>query len=190
MGNNSNFKKAWSEIKAKSIGDSEQEAESVEIIGDSQDDEQSVTSSFVSPTTLIAKGTKIEGSITTTGPLQIDGEIKGNILKTEYVTVTGTVTGDIVCNTLRANGAKITGEVAASNKIEISNNGVIIGNVNTSSMTLLGSVQGNIIAKENVEILATSKVTGDIAASTISIEKGAIIDGRLSIQPTGTKKAE
>nr|MBP8782493.1 polymer-forming cytoskeletal protein [Paludibacteraceae bacterium] len=39
-------------------------------------------------------------------------------------------------------------------------------------------VEGNIVAKESVELIAQSSVVGDITAEKISIEEGAVIEGK------------
>jgi len=63
---------------------------------------------------------------------------------------------------------------------DITGRGIIIG----------GSVDGNLRAKEIIEIKSKGRVTGDIATSKLTISEGGVFDGRSAMQNGETKVLE
>ena len=100
---------------------------------------------------LIGAGTTIEGNVSFTGGLRIDGHVKGN------VTATGNKPGTLVISEL----AKVEGEIDVAHVI-----------VN-------GTIAGPVRATEYVELLPKARVTGNVAYKSIEIHVGAIVMGQL-----------
>ncbi len=100
-------------------------------------------------------GTHIGPSIT------IQGEISGD----EFLIVEGTVLG----------------KVCLKNGILVKQNGLIQADIDALSITVGGSVVGNITAREKIELLAEGKVEGDIRAPKIIIQEGAHIRGHIEM---------
>src|SRR3954464_13913378 len=100
---------------------------------------------------LIGAGSTIEGDISFTGGLRIDGHIKGN------VRATGSKPGTLVISEL----AKVEGEIDGAHVV-----------VN-------GPVAGPVRATEYVELLPKARVTGDVSYKSIEIHVGAIVMGQL-----------
>jgi cytoskeletal protein CcmA (bactofilin family) len=91
----------------------------------------------------------------------IDGEISGD----EDLVVLGTVKGRI---SLREN-------------IVVENTGVVEASVETATITVNGSVTGDIRASERVELSANCHVVGDIRAPRILIADGASFKGNVDM---------
>ena len=100
---------------------------------------------------LIGAGTTIEGNVSFTGGLRIDGHVRGN------VTATGNKPGTLVISEL----AKVEGEIDVAHVI-----------VN-------GTIAGPVRATEYVELLPKARVTGNVAYKSIEIHVGAIVMGQL-----------
>ena len=100
---------------------------------------------------LIGGGTTIEGDITFTGGLRIDGHVKGN------VSATGGKPGTLVISEL----AKVEGQI------------------NVAHVVVNGTVAGPVRATEYVELLPKARVTGNVAYKSIEIHVGAIVMGQL-----------
>lgn len=109
---------------------------------------------------LIGAGTVIEGNVSFTGGVRIDGEIRGN------VSAAGDQPGILVLS----EHARIVGEVAVSHLVI---NGTVIGPVRSA---------------ESLELQPQARVTGDVEYSTIEMHLGAIVQGRLVHQGSGTTK--
>lgn len=108
---------------------------------------------------LIGAGTTIEGNITFTGGLRVDGEIKGNV----------TAVADHPSTLVVSEQARIDGEIRVSH--------VVIN----------GTVIGPVFAAESLELQSHSRLTGDVHYSTLEMHLGAIVEGRL-IHRSGESK--
>src|SRR3954469_18886476 len=110
---------------------------------------------------LIGSGTTIEGDITFTGGLRIDGHVKGN------VRATGNKPGTLVISEL----AKVEGEI------------------NVAHVVVNGTVAGPVRATEYVELLPKARVTGNVTYKSLEIHVGAIVMGQLVHEaPTKSEK--
>jgi len=109
---------------------------------------------------LIGAGTVIEGNISFTGGLRIDGEVRGNV--------------------------KGTGEEPAT--LVISEHAIIHGEVNASHLVINGSVNGPVHSSNFLELQARARVTGDVEYSTLEMQLGAIVQGRLVHEATAAAK--
>jgi cytoskeletal protein CcmA (bactofilin family) len=100
---------------------------------------------------LIGGGTTIEGDISFTGGLRIDGHVIGN------VKATGNKPGTLVVSEL----AKIEGEI------------------DVAHVVVNGTVAGPVRGAEYVELLPKARVTGNVSYKSIEIHVGAIVMGQL-----------
>ena len=57
--------------------------------------------------------------------------------------------------------------------------GAIHGNVNVPIVVLDGEVRGDVIASERVQMIANSRVTGNVQYNLIEMEVGAEVNGQL-----------
>ena len=88
------------------------------------------------------------------------------------------ITGDIATSgDLRIDG-QITGNVSCTAKLVIGEGGDITGNVNCFSGEISGTVRGQIIAKEVLQLNQSASIHGDIEATRFIVEDGASINGR------------
>ena len=94
--------------------------------------------------------------------LSADLSVKGNINASADLHIDGHVEGDIACTSLvQGETSEIAGAIVARNA------------------RLSGKIDGSISCGELV-ILSTARINGDVSYDTLTIEQGAIIDGRLS----------
>lgn len=110
---------------------------------------------------LIGAGTTIEGNITFTGGLRIDGEVRGSVC------APGEQTGTLV----------------------VSEHARIEGEVNVPHLVVNGTVNGPVRSNEFLELQPRARVTGDVEYNTIEIHLGAIVQGRLVHQGAAGVKA-
>jgi len=111
---------------------------------------------------LIGAGTSIEGDISFSGGLRIDGEVKGNVR----------AAGDQPSTLVVSEHARIEGEVSVSHVVI---NGTVIGPVRSG---------------EFLELQPKARVTGDVEYSSIEMHLGAVVQGRLVHQGTPAKAVE
>jgi cytoskeletal protein CcmA (bactofilin family) len=82
--------------------------------------------------------------------------------------------------TLRADGS-IEGNISAD-WVVVGEKALIKGNITARGIVVGGRVEGNLKAKEIVEIKNKGQVCGEIFTPKLSIAEGGIFDGRSSMQ--------
>jgi cytoskeletal protein CcmA (bactofilin family) len=68
------------------------------------------------------------------------------------------------------------------NRLTIGPNGRVKANVIASAVVVQGQLEGNIQARERVDLKGSANVVGDIVTRRISIEEGAHFKGSINIQ--------
>jgi cytoskeletal protein CcmA (bactofilin family) len=111
---------------------------------------------------LIGSGTRIDGDVTFTGGLRIDGEIKGNV----------------------SAGPGESGTLVVSEQARIE------GEIRCTRLVVNGTVVGAIHVTDTVELHPRSKVTGDVHYARLEMHLGAIVDGRLVYRAAEGKTVE
>ncbi len=102
-----------------------------------------------------------------------------NIL-TNDVEVTGTLkfTSELIFD------GKLDGEIISDGVLTLGKNAHVQGEVKTKSVTVHGTVVGNITVTERCELKASSQLTGDLRATRIIIEEGATFVGKSEVTPS------
>jgi cytoskeletal protein CcmA (bactofilin family) len=99
--------------------------------------------------------------------LGADVEIKGNIKFTGELTLDG----------------KLEGEVHTEGTLNLGDSAVVNGNITAQTVVVRGKVNGNIIAKDKIEIKARAELFGDIRAAKLAIEEGVTFVGKTEVNP-------
>lgn len=95
------------------------------------------------------------------------------------------ITGTIKTNgSIQFNG-KLEGDLHCDGNTTIGKTASVKGNLFVDSISLEGSVTGNITAKDRIQMLATAKVHGDIKAKRLTVEDGVTFIGRSEVNPSG-----
>ena len=84
--------------------------------------------------------------------------------------------------------AKFSGEITSKDTLVIGERAVVHANVRTASLVVRGELAGNVMASEQVVLESSARVTGDVEAPIIVMEKGAVHDGHCRM--TKAKPAE
>lgn len=100
---------------------------------------------------LIGAGTLIEGNVTFTGGLRVDGEIKGNVI---------------------ASGGQ-------PSTLVVSEQARIDGEIHVSHLVVNGTLNGPVHSAEFLELQAHCRVKGDVHYNTLEMHLGAVVEGRL-----------
>jgi cytoskeletal protein CcmA (bactofilin family) len=102
------------------------------------------------------------------------------------VEITGTVKA---AGSIQFHG-KLDGELISEADTTIGKGAEIKGNINAHSISIAGTIKGNISAKDRIQMLATAKVHGDIKAKRLTVEDGVTFIGRSEVNPTGEATSE
>jgi cytoskeletal protein CcmA (bactofilin family) len=101
---------------------------------------------------VVGKGTEIEGNVSFTGGLHVDGVIKGDVVSAS-----------------QDDKATLT----------LSDFGSIEGNVKVSNALLNGTVIGDVIATHRVELAPKARITGTVTYALLEMSMGAEVNGKL-----------
>ena len=102
--------------------------------------------------TIIGKSILIDGNLSISQGIRIDGTLNGNIFQDDGKTAT----------------------------VAISETGKVNGNIHAQHVIVSGHVNGNIYALDRVELLSSSRIEGEITYGSLGIEVGAKVLGKLN----------
>ncbi len=100
---------------------------------------------------LIGTGTRVEGNITFSGGLRVDGIVQGDI--------SGSSDNDAT--------------------LIISEQATVEGEIRVAHLVVNGTVKGPIHALESLELQPRCRVTGDVYYASLEMHLGAVVDGHL-----------
>jgi cytoskeletal protein CcmA (bactofilin family) len=104
--------------------------------------------------TLIGAGTTVEGNLSYSGGLRIDGSVKG----------------DLRC----ASGD--------SCMVVVSEHGQVEGEVHAAHLVVSGRIVGPLFVSELLELQPKARISGDVHYRALEMHNGAVIEGRLIYQ--------
>jgi|SRR5829696_2645472 cytoskeletal protein CcmA (bactofilin family) len=99
------------------------------------------------------------------------------------------LTSDVEINgTLKFSGeltfeGKLEGEISSDGALQLGDSAVINGNINVTSVVLRGKINGNVTAKEKIEIKAKTELFGDIKSAKLVVEEGVTFVGKTEVNP-------
>ncbi len=101
-----------------------------------------------------------------------------NILNSD-VEVKGTLkfTGDLSFD------GKLDGDIASEGMLNLGDNAVVKGTIDVGSVVVRGKVNGNIVAKDKIELKAKTELFGDVRAAKLVIEEGVTFVGKTEVNP-------
>jgi len=101
--------------------------------------------------TIIGEGTVIQGDIIYAGGLHIDGRVVGSV----------------------------SAESGSAATLTLSKLGSIHGSVDVPTVVIDGEILGDVTASERVQLIANSRITGNVQYNLIEMEVGAEVNGQL-----------
>ena len=78
---------------------------------------------------------------------------------------------------------KLEGEIISTGRLTVGQKASINGDINASSVAILGKVTGNVTVQEKCELHSESQLIGDLKAPRLSIGEGATFIGRSEVVP-------
>lgn len=104
--------------------------------------------------TLIGAGTTVEGNLSYSGGLRVDGSVKG----------------DLRC---------ASGDACM---VVISEHGQVEGEVHAAHLVVSGRITGPLFVSELLELQPKARISGDVHYRALEMHKGAVVEGRLIYQ--------
>jgi len=89
----------------------------------------------------------------------------------------GTITGQgafVFCGT-------VEGDCDINGPLTLAKGGVWKGILRANDIVVAGTVEGDVVAKQRVEILGSARITGSLSGNSIAVAEGAIIEGEIKV---------
>jgi cytoskeletal protein CcmA (bactofilin family) len=116
----------------------------------------------VAPRTMVASDTAIGNGVNLDGTLRFSG-------------------------TMRMSGGTFTGTITAGDKLIIGVGATLVAHATCVSIEVHGEARGTLTAQDSVELRAPARVTADVSAPSLAIDKGVHFEG--TVQMRGPAKA-
>jgi cytoskeletal protein CcmA (bactofilin family) len=100
--------------------------------------------------------------------------VQGKVMTEGSIRIDGTMVGDVVA---KANAA-------------IGSSGILEGNLSAKNISLAGRVKGTVTASEKLILESRSVLRGDIRASKLVVDEGAMFDGQCSMSTEGGEEVK
>ena len=138
--------------------------------------EPKLTSSYLAP------GTVLCGTLHSVGDVEIAGDFQGDITTEGTVILHANIQGNLTVSCLNLSGCSLTGDVTATGMVSVSDDSEIRGNVTAGDLYCSGSITGDLAVTGSVSLSAGAHVQGDITAGSMSMERGAVVNGTIRIR--------
>jgi cytoskeletal protein CcmA (bactofilin family) len=99
--------------------------------------------------------------------LNSDVELKGTLRFTGELTFDG----------------KLEGDIQSEGTLQLGDNAVVKGNITANSVVVRGKVNGNVTAKEKIDIKSKTELFGDIRSARLVMEDGVTFVGQTEVNP-------
>jgi cytoskeletal protein CcmA (bactofilin family) len=128
---------------------------------------------------VITREATVLGDIITEGHIDIVGRVKGNIDAKGDVAIHGIVRGDVGGEKIGLYSCRVKGNLDAGLGVIVDESSIIGGDVKTKNIIFDGKVKGNIDADNIVVLRSHSYCLGDVSATSLAVEPGAILNGKV-----------
>ena len=109
--------------------------------------------------------------------IEVGTLIKGEIIFDNELFIMGEVEGDLNADSNLA-------------EVIVSKTGKVRGEIRVPNVVVNGTIVGNVVASGNLVITGTARIFGDLHYSTIEIQGGSLITGRLVAEQVKPDSAE
>ena len=96
------------------------------------------------------------------------------------------ITGTIKCTTDIQLDGKLNGDLVCSGNAVVGPTAVVKGTITVESVSVRGQINGNITAKDRIELKSTAKMNGDIKSKRLTVEDGVTFVGKSEVNPSGS----
>ena len=100
---------------------------------------------------------------------------------TTYVAASTTIAGTVTGKGAYVFCGSVEGDCDIDGPLTLAAGGRWKGTLKATDIVVAGVVEGDVIAKQRVEILGTARITGSLAGNSIAVAEGAIIAGEIKV---------
>jgi cytoskeletal protein CcmA (bactofilin family) len=105
------------------------------------------------------------------------GRTDGNCVVSKGTLIEG---GFSSAENIRLDG-RVQGTLKCDKRLVIGEAGQVAGEVNAAEAVIMGTVLGNVAIAGSLHLTATAKIEGDITAKLLTVDEGAVYNGKCQI---------
>ncbi len=100
------------------------------------------------------------------------------------------VLGDCeVEGTIRIEGS-VQGNVRAGKAVVVGKDGLVEGDISTQDAVIAGRTKGTLRAESRLEVQATSRIEGEVIATRIQLDEGALLNGTVQMGKAAERSSD
>jgi cytoskeletal protein CcmA (bactofilin family) len=104
---------------------------------------------------------------------------------TTYVAASTKIVGTIAGKGAYVFCGTVEGDCDIDGPVTLAKDGHWRGVMQGTDIVVAGTVEGDVIAKQRVEILGSARITGSLSGHSIAVAEGAIIEGEIKVASGG-----
>jgi cytoskeletal protein CcmA (bactofilin family) len=108
----------------------------------------------------------------------------------DYSTVLGpdlSIKGEVTFEKgLRLHG-RIEGKISTQGRLHVAKEARLMADVDAGSIIVEGEVRGNLTASDRIDLKQSARYEGDLAASRLTVDEGAVFSGHVTVGPDAVK---
>ncbi len=93
-----------------------------------------------------------------------------------------TIEGEVASEDEVVIAGVLRGKLHADGAVTVESDGVVEADIGAPSVSIGGSVTGNVTAVERVDLLSGGKLVGDVKAARLTIADGAVFKGNVDME--------
>jgi cytoskeletal protein CcmA (bactofilin family) len=101
--------------------------------------------------------------------------------QTTYIAASTKVTGTITGQGAYVFCGSVEGDCDINGPLTLAEGGRWKGTMKAVDIVVAGTVEGDVVAKQRVEISGTARITGSLCGNSIAVAEGAIIEGEIKV---------
>ena len=138
----------------------------------------------------LGPGTVLEGTLRSTGDVEIAGSFKGDIVTEGTVRLCSNIESNVTAECVELAGCSLTGDVVAKGTVTVSEGAKIRGSVTAGELLCAGEITGDLNISGNTALEQRARVDGKVQTGTISVVRGAVIRGAVEMKGTAESPAK
>ena len=117
--------------------------------------------------------------------LKLKRRIQDSTGPTTYVAASTKIVGTIAGKGAYVFCGTVEGDCDIEGPLTLAAGATWKGTLKASDIVVAGVVEGDVIARQRVEILGTARVAGSLAGNSIAVAEGAVIEGEIKVMSGG-----
>ena len=98
-----------------------------------------------------------------------------------YIAPSTTIVGELSGKGSYVFCGSVEGNCAIDGPVTLTEDGHWKGTLEATDVIIAGSVEGDVVATQRVEIWGTARITGSLRGNSIAVAEGAVIEGEIKV---------